>query len=238
MAKKASSKRLHTTVTKPSAPARDKAALPSGNSKNKKTDAAHVRDSVVGGDALNRKVRKQRVSPKTRALIGALLDDPDLTLTKAGKKAGWPNNPAQNAHQALKSPSARELFRREMAKRPGLKHSALAEKLEQGLNAMTTKLFAHEGSIVDERELVDYGARHAYLALATRLADLDPASRTELTGAGGAPLNTQAQIVVLPALTTEQLLALLDIKEPADAPLPPPATPPAAEAPKGTDGGK
>ena len=235
MAKKASSKPRHRTVTNTSTPARNEAATPAGNSRNEKTDSAHVRETVVGGDALNKKVRKQRVNAKTRKLIGALLDDPDMTLTKAGKKAGWPNNPAQNAYKSLKSPSARELFRREMAKRKGLQHSALAEKLEQGLNATTTKLFAHEGSIVDERELVDWSSRHAYLALATKLADLDPASRTELTGAGGAPLNPQVQIVALPQLTTEQLLSLLEVKEPADAPAPESL---AAEAPKGTDGGK
>ncbi len=200
--KKASLNILNGTVTSASEQARDEAAAPAGNFKKKK-------------------VRKQRVSPKVRALIGELLDDPDITLKEAGEKAGWPNNSASNAYQALRSPSARELFRREMEKRPGLRHSALAEKLEQGLAATTTKLFAHEGQIVDERELVDFGARATYLTLAAKLADLDPASRTELTGAGGAPLVTQQNIVVLPQLTVEQLLALLNIPEPPDAPAAP-----------------
>lgn len=202
-----------------------------GRYRNVTNDSAHVRDTPVGGDQLpSRKIkkpRKQVISQKTRDLIGALLDDPDLTLEKAGKKAGYERNSRQRAYEALHSASGRELFRREMAKRPGLRHSALAEKLEQGLNATTTKLFAHEGSIVDERELVDYGSRHAYLALATRLADLDPASRTELTGKDGTALNTQVNIVALPQLTIEQLLALLDVKEPSDAPAAPvvPAAP-------------
>lgn len=208
MAKRVSPNILHRTVTNASAPARDEAAAPAGNFKKKK-------------------IRKQIVNAKTRALIGELLDDPDMTLKEAGKRAGWPNNSAQNAYQALKSPSARELFRREMEKRPGLRHSALAEKLEQGLSATTTKLFAHEGQIIDERELVDFGARATYLTLATKLADLDPASRTELTGAGGAPLIAQQNIVVLPQLSTEQLLALLNVPEPQDvieaAAVPPPA---------------
>lgn len=218
MAKKPVSKRLHNTVTKPTKRPSVREALNGAN---------------VGGDALpQKKRRKQRVSPKTRALIGALLDDPDITLKEAGKKAGWANNSAQNAYQALKSAGAQELFRREMAKRPKLRMSALADKLEQGLEAMQTKLFAHEGQIIDERDLVDFGTRHAYLSLAVRLAGADPANKLDVT-TNGKDLNAQTRtIVVLPELTTDQLLALLEIPEPADV-----LIPPAEPEPSKTEGG-
>jgi hypothetical protein len=185
-------------------------------------------DSLVGGDTLPRrgkKPRKQVVSPKVRRLVNILVDNPDMTLSKAGTKAGFLKNPAQGAYAALKSASAQELFRREMAKRDGLQFSKLAEKLEQGLEATQTKFFAHEGQVVDERDVVDYGARHAYLALAAKLAGVDPATRMELTGKDGEKLIPPSNntLVVLPQLSTEQLLALLEIKEPADVSPPIPA---------------
>lgn len=205
---------------KPRRPSIDKpVTLPQRPSKKAQLEAA-IGGKPVGGDALPRKKRapqRRRVSPKVRKLIGALLDDPDLTLQKAGELAGYPaKNADKQASRALLSVSGQELFRREMAKRPKLHMSALAEKLEQGLDATQTKLFAHEGQIVDERELVDYGARHAYLSLATRLAGADPTNKIDVT-TNGKEINQPRPLVVLPQLTTEQLLALLEVPEPADA---------------------
>lgn len=222
MAKKSVSKTLHNTVKKSKRPSVREA----------------LNGATVGGDSLpERRTRKKVVNPKTRKLIGVLIDDPDLTLKKAGKKAGWKNNPAQNAYQALKSQSAQELFRREMSKRKGLQHSALAEKLEQGLGAMTTKLFAHEGQIIDERDLVDYGARHAYLALAARLAGIDPTNKVDVT-TNGKDINSPhaVPLVVLPQLTTDQLLALLTVPEPADVIAAPVEPEPPVEEKLGADG--
>lgn len=172
-----------------------------------------------GARRVSPKVRKRRVGERARRVVEALIDDPDMTLKKAGLKAGFTKSPAQQAHAALKSAGAQELFRRLMAARPKLKHSALADKLEQGLDAVQVKYFAHEGLVQDEREQVDFGTRATYLGLATRLAGLDPGSRMELTGAGGKDLIPAVQsLVVLPQLTKEQLLALLEVKEPADEP--------------------
>jgi hypothetical protein len=179
---------------------------------------------ALGGDSLRpektKRRRKQIVSPKVRALIAELIEDPDQTLQVAGEKAGWsPKSAASAACQALKSPSAQELFRREMAKRPKLQMSALAERLEQGLEAMTTKLFAHEGQIMDERELVDFGTRATYLTLATRLAGADPAGRMELTGKDGKDLNLGVQQIVLPPMTREEMIAWMErAPEPREAP--------------------
>jgi hypothetical protein len=160
------------------------------------------------------------ISPRVRALIGELIDNPDQTLQKAGERAGYaPAYAASQASRALKRPSAQELFRQEMAKRPKLQFSALAEKLEQGLEATVTKYFAHEGSVVDERENTDYSTRATYLTLAARLAGADPAGRMELTGKDGKDLNLGVQQVVLPPMSREEMLAWLDrAPEPVDVP--------------------
>ena len=192
---------------------------------NKKvTLRQHQPTPALGGDALRpaeiKPPRKQIVSPRVRALIGELIEDPDQTLQKAGEKAGFPAKSAASAAcQALKSPSAQELFRREMAKRPKLQMSALAEKLEQGLEATVTKYFAHEGSVVDERENTDYSTRATYLTLATRLAGADPAGRMELTGKDGKDLNLGVQQIVLPPMSRDEMLSwIANAPEPSEAP--------------------
>jgi hypothetical protein len=164
--------------------------------------------------------RKQIVSPKVRALIGELLDDPDQTLQQIGEKAGYPPTSAsQQASRAMSSPSAVELFRREMAKRPKLQLSALAEKLEQGLEATVTKYFAHEGSVVDERENTDFSTRATYLTMAARLAGADPSGKLEITGANGKDLNLGVQQIVLPPMSREEMLSWIDkAPEPSEAP--------------------
>ena len=167
---------------------------------------------------------KQVIGERVRRLVEILADNPDKTLQKAGEEAGYPAGGAESqACQALKSPSAQELFRRAMARVNELRPDALVEKLAQGLTATQTKFFAHEGQVVDERECVDYGTRLSYLSLAAKLSGADPATRMELTGANGKDLNAPVQqtIVVLPQLTTEQLLALIDLKEPLDVPVVP-----------------
>ncbi len=187
---------------------------------------------IVGGDALRplkkKKLRKQIVSPRVRKLVEILVENPDKTLDVAGKEAGYaPANAGKQASAALQSASANELFRREMARREKLCPPALATKLEQGLDATVTKYFAHEGSVMDERENVDFGSRHAYLALALRISGADP-TKVDINQSGKVDVNVSVTppILALANLTTEQLLAILELKESA-FPAPVSAAPPA-----------
>jgi hypothetical protein len=49
----------------------------------------------------------------------------------------------------------------------------LAEKLKDGLAAEETKFFAHEGRVADERDVVAWGPRHAYLRTALKLLGVE-----------------------------------------------------------------
>jgi hypothetical protein len=116
-----------------------------------------------------------------------------------------------------------------MAKRMKLRPPALAIKLEQGLDATQTKLFAHEGVIMDERDLVDYGARHAYLSLAVTLSGAHPGSKVDLTTKGESINAVPPVIAALANLNTAELFALIaavqkvpDTAEPTIAPAAPP----------------
>lgn len=156
---------------------------------------------------------KIRLTDKQAALAKAAIADPNATLLKIGRRAGYEGNDAavaSAAHKAMKSANVQETFRAAMAKHPKLQHSALLKKLAEGLEAKTTKFFAHEGRVIDQEECDDYATRATYLTLATRLQGLQ-ADRLELTGAGGKDLVPAA--AQLPPMTKEQLLALLALPD-------------------------
>lgn len=162
------------------------------------------------GDNATRK-SKVRITKKQAALVKAAVADPNATLAEIGRKAGYKgddNSASAAASRALKSANVVDAFRAAMDKRPKLQHAALLKKLEEGLEATATKFFAHEGHVVDQEETTDFQARHSYLTLAAKLRGLG-ADKVELTGAGGKDLIPQPQIIAVPQLTKEQLLALI-----------------------------
>lgn len=100
-----------------------------------------------------------------------------------------------------------------MDRRAKLKDDALLDKLEEGLEAKKVHFFAHEGEVRDERESLDHGTRFSYLGLAMKLKGHD-ISKTEVTGAGGAPLIPPQQgpdLSFLKQLTKDDLRIFLGI---------------------------
>ena len=163
----------------------------------------------------NKKRKAQALTRRQLALVKAKVADPDLKLSKAGRKAGYrgdDNIVSSVACRTLKLPTVRERFQQLMAKRKKLQHASLLKKMEEGLDATTTKFFAHEGEIQDQAEVVDYATRHSYLALVAKLGGLEE-NKLELTGAGGKDLiPPAAPSEALPQLSKEQLLALLALE--------------------------
>ena len=194
MARKRSKKSVHTTVT-PLNP---------------------LKDAKVGGDAFRplrtKTRRKQIVPPRTRKVIQALAEDPDRTFQQAGEMAGFPKKTAASqAHRALRSKGAQEFFDRAMAKHPILQDDGIAQTLAEGMRSTAMKFFAHEGQVIDERECVDFGARHSYVSLVTKLRGLDPSAngKHDITTNGESLNKVPTAIAALAALTQEQLLALI-----------------------------
>jgi hypothetical protein len=167
---------------------------------------------------------KGRLTAKRRALIKALVKNPDLTLKEAGRIAGYgANSHSQKAREkaqivgadtALRSPNTRAAFLEAFAANPNLANSKLAQKIAEGLDAMVTKPFAHEGHVVEEKTYVDYPTRATYLALAAKLGGIEP-NRIELTGANGKDLNPPTPALdpalqtLLAKLSKEELIAVL-----------------------------
>lgn len=71
----------------------------------------------------------------------------------------------------------------------GITLEKLAKKLAEELEATTWKGFAHEGSIIDERDLVDWRTRQAARIDAQKLLGLYPAEKAEVDVKGNIHVN-------------------------------------------------
>lgn len=72
----------------------------------------------------------------------------------------------------LKSPQMREALVESLIGL-GVTSDYLAKKIREGLNAEDSKFFQHEGLVRDEREVINWGARHGYLKTALKLMGVE-----------------------------------------------------------------
>jgi phage terminase small subunit len=54
----------------------------------------------------------------------------------------------------------------------GIDNSTLAKKIEEGLNAMIVKPFAHEGVVISEPAYIDFSTRAKYLEIVAKIKGL------------------------------------------------------------------
>ena len=154
--------------------------------------------------------RPSKITKKQAAAVKVKMANPDATLLETGRKAGYKGNDkevAASAYRALSSAAVRERFQAAMERCKDLSDETLLQKLVEGLDAKVTKLFAHEGHIVDSEEMVDFSTRGMYLNIASKWKGLE-VSRNEVTGAGGSALIPDASPAVA-ELSKEQLLSLI-----------------------------
>lgn len=99
-------------------------------------------------------MRKRRFTPKERALIKAVVKDPDATSDELAVQSGYAHGSA--VRKMLKSPNVKARITELMDSRPKLKDIALIKKLEEGLEA-------------NRNSPADYKTRKTYLDLAFTL---------------------------------------------------------------------
>lgn len=132
---------------------------------------------------LKRKTKKRhrlKLSPRVAKLIKILQRNPNLTLTEAGKRAGYKGRClAQTASASLRRARARSIIIQEMDSRPKLQTPALLKKLEEGLDAKKTEFFAHKGVVKEKVHCVDFPTRKGYLELAGRWKKLEVPEEVE-----------------------------------------------------------
>lgn len=99
-----------------------------------------------------------------------------VTKTLAGcQDSDGAKIPASEVNSTISKPHVREVLVEALAK-VGVTPDKLARVLADGLDAEQTKLFAHEGMIMDARNVTDHPTRHKFLETALTLVGAKPSS--------------------------------------------------------------
>lgn len=64
----------------------------------------------------------------------------------------------------------------------------LATRIDQGVDAQETRLFAHQGVVMDSRDLIDHRTRGLFVKLAVEIFGATAPAQHEIAGANGAPI--------------------------------------------------
>jgi hypothetical protein len=111
--------------------------------------------------------KPRRITRKQAKLARERVKDPEATLPELAQRADYSDK--SNVKRALDLPQVQQKVRELLAANPKTDLAALTKKLEEGLEATETRLFADKGVIMDERELPDYSTRHKYMETAYQL---------------------------------------------------------------------
>ena len=96
-----------------------------------------------------------------------------IKLVKAYQEAGFNQHELARREGVSQSAIAQRLKREyvqatiaELMDKAGLTDDVLAQKIIEGINAKETKIFQFKGSVVETRDVIDYGIRHKYISTA------------------------------------------------------------------------
>lgn len=86
------------------------------------------------------------------------------TKTDAALDAGYALSTAKNAKSHIETPNVREAFAALIRQR--IPAEKIAQRMEEGLDAMETKFFQKDGKVEDERDVIAWSERRQYAQLA------------------------------------------------------------------------
>ena len=93
------------------------------------------------------------------------------SMKQAALDAGYSEHTAITACRDI-MPHVRDTFRQALHHRISV--GKLSDTVAAGLDAEETQFFAHEGKVMDERNVIAWGERRRYAELASRLMGVDP----------------------------------------------------------------
>jgi hypothetical protein len=141
--------------------------------------------SRKAGKAAKKKATKNRVKLKPRQvkLLEGLVEGKSMRSAALG--AGYSANTANHASDLLDTVGMRAALANLLA--PPEK---IAQRINEGLDAMETKFFQFEGQVTDHRDVIAWSERRQYAELAARLKGLDPGMKID-----GAQFNQQVNVI-------------------------------------------
>lgn len=125
----------------------------------------------------NKKTAKNRAKLKPRQvkLLEGLVDG--KSVRAAALDAGYSPNTAQHPSDLLDTVGMREAMARLLAS-----PEKIAQRINEGLDAMETKFFQYEGQVSDRRDVIAWSERRMYADLAAELKGMKPSQKIEHSG--------------------------------------------------------
>jgi phage terminase small subunit len=105
-----------------------------------------------------------RLKPRQRKFVKTALADPKKPLTQSKREAGYAES--TRPRDILNNADVRLAFQEEIRK--AIPVERIKQRLSEGIDAMETKFFAHEGKVVQSRDVVSWEERRKYLELAVK----------------------------------------------------------------------
>ena len=96
--------------------------------------------------------------------------------------AGYSESTALRVKQHIETPEVRAAFAVIIRKR--IPAEKIAKRISEGLDAIETKFFQHEGVITDQRDVIAWSERRQYAALAAEFGDYVVPKRPAEAGTG------------------------------------------------------
>ena len=131
-----------------------------------------------------------------------------LHRTNSTKAAGY-NCKSDKSFAAVGTNNLKR-YKKEIGKwldEEGLSENALKTKLISLLSITKKEFFAHQGIVIDEREIPDTANQIKALRLATEIKDMKAPQKHEITGPDGQPLQV-AQATITPDMSDKEAAAV------------------------------
>ena len=146
--------------------------MPSERSGDRSPRAGQNRKKKTG----KKRDRKKRLTPRQRKLLKGIVEEGKSTH-RAALDAGYSPNTAKDPGDLLDTIGMREAMQRLLA--PPEK---IAQRINEGLDAMETKFFQFRGAVQETREVVAWSERRMYADLAAELKGMKPSQKLEHSG--------------------------------------------------------
>ena len=128
---------------------------------------------------------KKKATPKQIAWLNHYTNPESpgfLNKTESAVQAGYGGNRNSANRIGQQTAAALQTYIDQFLDELGLSEEALKKRLIDGLDAMITRFFSHEGNVTDQKDCVDWETRRKYLDMAIKLKGIYPAEKREHSG--------------------------------------------------------
>ena len=145
------------------------------------------------------------LTPKQAKYLAGIVEG--KTKKDAALAAGYAPSSALSVRQAVEKPNVRVAFAELI--RATISQEKIAQRINEGLDAMETKFFQYEGIVTDTRDVINWAERRQYAQLAAEFGDLVVPKRPAEAGSGvniliNFPRDPMVDEVVIPEKPSEQ----------------------------------